>query len=53
MLGGQCAVQFLNDTARGQVRMKTEVGRPRDGGCGDPPSQQGAVRVFGKSEVPG
>lgn len=54
MLGGQCAVQFLNDTARGQVRMKSpEVGRARDGGCGDSPTQQGAMRVFGKSEVSG
>lgn len=54
VLGGQCSVQFLDDAARGQVRMKSpEVGRPRDGGCGDPPSQQGAMRVFGESEVPG
>lgn len=47
-------MQFLNDTARGQVRVKSpKVGRPRDGGCGDPPSQQRAMRVLGKSEVPG
>lgn len=54
VLGGQGTVQLLDDTAGGQVGVEgPQVGRPRDGGRGDPPSQQGAVRVFGKSEVPG
>lgn len=46
-------MQFFNDAAGGQlwVERPPEVGG--SGGCGDPASQQGAVRVFGKSEVPG
>lgn len=52
MLGGQGTVQFLNDAARGQLRVKgPEVGGPSR--CGDPAPQQGAVGVFGKREVPG
>lgn len=52
MFGGQGSVQFLNDAARGQLWVQSsEVGRPSR--CGDPGSQQGAVRFFGEREVPG
>lgn len=45
-------MQFFNDAAGGQLWVEhPKVGGPS--GCGDPASQQGAMRVFGKSEVPG
>lgn len=52
MFGSQGAVQLLNDAAGGQLWVqRPEVRGP--GGCGDPASQQRAMRVFGQSEVPG
>lgn len=52
MLGGQGAVQFLNDAAGGQLWVKgPKVGGPSR--CGHPAPQQGAMGVFGKREVPG